>query len=108
MNESGRFVKRLVERYKIPLDDLLIIHDDLDVSLGEFKLQKGRGTAGHKGVESVISALGDNNFWRLRIGIDRPPEGTEPEDYVLSKFSPEELEKIAKIIADVRSTLQKI
>lgn len=108
MNESGKFVKRLMDRYKIPLDDLLIIHDDLDILLGEFKLQKGRGAAGHKGVQSIIDVLGNNNFWRLRIGIGRPPEGMEPEDYVLGKFSPEELEKIVNIIPDVRSTIQKI
>lgn len=108
MNESGRFVKKLVDRYKIPLDDLLIIHDDLDVPLDEFRLQKDRGAAGHKGTESVIEALQSNNFWRLRIGIGRPPPDVNPEDYVLSKFSPGEQEKIAKIIPNVRSSIQKI
>lgn len=108
MNESGKFVKRLVNKHKLPLDELLIIHDDLDVALGEFKLQKCRGAAGHKGVESVIIALGSKDFWRLRVGIGDSPLGIEPEDYVLGKFSPAEMEKIVKIIPNVRSAIQKI
>ncbi len=98
MNESGEFVKKLVDRHKIPLDDLLIIHDDLDIPLGDFRLQKGRGAAGHKGVESVIEVLGANDFWRLRIGIGRPPVGMEPEEYVLERFKEKELKEIETVI----------
>lgn len=101
MNQSGKFVKKLVQRYEIPLDDLLIMHDDLDVALGEFKMQKDRGAAGHKGVESIIASLESKDFWRLRIGIGRPPERVEAEEYVLENFDDEELEEIEGLIPEI-------
>lgn len=69
MNESGRFVNAALKKYRLKPEELLIIHDDSDIELGKYKLSFGRGSAGHKGIQSIISALGDKNFWRLRIGI---------------------------------------
>ena len=118
MNESGKEIAQLVVRYQLSVADLLIVHDDMDVPLGEFRLQKGRGTAGHKGVQSVIDALGTNDFWRLRFGIGRPssarglcrktirlekskPEGFKnAEEFVLGEFSPGELERIRRAFAE--------
>ncbi len=69
MNQSGNFVKTALKKYKIKPDEILIIHDDSDIELGKYKISFGRGSAGHRGVQSVIEALGTKNFWRLRIGI---------------------------------------
>lgn len=114
MNQSGEIVKKLVGHYKIPLDDLLIIHDDLDIPLGDFRLQKGRGAAGHKGVESIVNALGGNGFWRLRIGIGRPQINEKckmkneklTEEYVLEEFINEELKSIKSLISKIVNTIK--
>lgn len=87
MNESGRAVSALMKKERIPLDHLLIVHDDKDFVLGSIKLQKGRGAAGHRGVQSVIGETGSKVFWRLRLGIGDPPEGTPTDAYVLQPFT---------------------
>lgn len=69
MNESGGFVRTMLKKYNVKPENSLIVHDDSDIALGQFKLNFGRGSAGHKGVESVIKALETRNFWRLRIGV---------------------------------------
>ena len=69
MNESGGFVKKALKQHGAKPEELLVAHDDSDIELGKFKLSFGRGSAGHKGVESTIKVLGTKNFWRLRIGI---------------------------------------
>lgn len=100
MNSSGKAVKRGVEKRGIDLDNLLVIHDDLDIELGKYKLQKGRGTAGHNGVQSVIDSLGSKDFWRLRIGIGRPPANADPTEYVLEDFTKNELRILGGLIED--------
>ena len=77
-----------------------MVHDDLDLSLGAFKLQHGRGTAGHRGVKSVVDALGSCEFWRLRVGIGRPPEGVAVGDYVLGRFDLDERKIIDELVQD--------
>jgi PTH1 family peptidyl-tRNA hydrolase len=89
MNQSGKAVRPAVRRYKIPIADILIVHDDLDLSLGTIRLRKRGGSGGHKGMESVIASLGTRDIARLRIGIGRPKRGS-PEEYVLQDFSLEE------------------
>ena len=89
MNLSGQAVGPLVRWYHIPLSSLLVIHDDLDLMPGRIRLRERGGAAGHKGMLSIIAALGTECFPRLRIGIGRPTRG-EPEDYVLSDFSLDE------------------
>lgn len=90
MNLSGEAVNPLAHRYEISLVDLLVIHDDLDLPLGVIRLRQRGGAGGHKGVLSIIEALGSQDFPRLRVGIGRPPAGQDPVDYVLSDFAPEE------------------
>jgi len=89
MNQSGGVVKPVTSRYKIRLGDLLLIYDDLDLPLGKIRIRASGGSAGHRGMESVISSLGSDGMARLRIGIGRP-SGDPPEEYVLQDFSPEE------------------
>lgn len=89
MNLSGQAVRPLLRWYHVKLTDLLVIYDDLDLSLGKIRLRPHGGSGGHKGMQSIIEALGTQAFARLRIGIGRPAYG-EPQDYVLSDFTPEE------------------
>ncbi len=89
MNLSGSAAKGLVRFYKVPLENVLVIHDDLDLPFGVLRLRPGGGSGGHKGVASVIESLRSQAFPRLRVGIGRPPGNMDPADYVLQDF-PEE------------------
>lgn len=107
MNQSGVLVKGLVDEYRVNLNNLLVVHDDLDIPLGEFKLQKGSGAAGHKGVESVVKELSSKDFWRLRVGIGRFPEGMEAEEYVLREFTPVEFETLNQALPKMIEGIRK-
>lgn len=108
MNNSGKAVAALVRLSfrlsfrKLSLTkELIVVHDDIDIPLGEVKISKGRGSAGHKGVESIIQALGTKNFTRVRIGIQ--PQRGKPknvESFVLKKFAPNEKLLIKKAIQE--------
>ncbi len=87
MNLSGQAVRKAVQWYKLALDRVLIIHDDMDLPLGVIRLRQGGSAAGHRGVESVIRELGSDRFVRLRIGIGRPAVKDEGRSYVLSPFT---------------------
>ena len=98
MNESGKAVKSLVAFYKITRPGLVVIHDDIDLPLGEIKIVKNRGAAGHKGAQSIIGELGTKNFIRFRIGIKPKPYTLTLktlDKFVLQKFNKEE-EKVLK------------
>lgn len=99
MNDSGRAVRKVVNFYKCSPKNLLVVHDDVDLEFGQIKLQFARGSAGHKGVESVIEALESVEFNRVRIGIGRPPSAAGPietDDWVLQDFS--QTEKIQTLV----------
>lgn len=105
MNDSGRAVKAALKYFstkiKIKLQEILIIHDDSDIELGKYKLSFARGSAGHRGVQSIIKALGSDRFWRLRIGIRKMNLRKKAGDFVLKKISPADrrvLEKIFRAI----------
>jgi PTH1 family peptidyl-tRNA hydrolase len=109
MNNNGESVSRLVARYKIGLSDLIVIHDDLDLPTGKIRLRQGRGSGGHKGIESIIAHLGKGNFYRVRVGIGRPDiaddsnidKGQAVIDYVLSGFTRQEKKIIDGVIPEV-------
>jgi len=92
MNNSGMAIKSIVDYYKIPNENIFIIHDDIDLLLGEIKVQKNRSSAGHKGVQSIINALGTKDFIRVRLGIKSIDQKTiiDTEKFVLQKFSKDE------------------
>ncbi len=92
MNASGIAVQKVVDYYDIALEDILIIHDDLDIPLGKYKLKTNSSSGGHNGIKSIISALNSENFSRLKVGISKSDE--EVIDYVLGKFSKEEKKKL--------------
>jgi peptidyl-tRNA hydrolase, PTH1 family len=90
MNVSGISVQKIASFYKISPENIYLIHDDLDLPVGEWRLQFDRGSAGHNGVKSTIENLGTQAFWRIRIGIGHPLENIPVEDYVLKPFTSEE------------------
>jgi len=85
MNNSGRSVSALARFYKIPLEQILVAHDDLDLDPGVIRLKKGGGHGGHNGLRDIISAMGGNNFHRVRIGIGHPGHRDAVTDFVLSR-----------------------
>jgi PTH1 family peptidyl-tRNA hydrolase len=87
MNLSGQAVGSLVRFYKIPLNRLMVVYDEVDLPLGNLRLRPGGGSAGHKGMASIIERLATQDFPRLRIGVGRPPGRKEASDYVLQDFS---------------------
>jgi PTH1 family peptidyl-tRNA hydrolase len=90
MNESGQAVVPLAHFYKVPIERLLIVYDDLDLQPGTLRLRPGGGSGGHKGMRSIIEHLGAQDFTRLRIGIGRPPGRMDPAAYVLQDFTTDE------------------
>ena len=108
MNLTGQAVKKLVNFYQINSSNLLFVHDDLDLVFGEIKISKKQGPAGHHGVESIVRALGTNNFWRARIGIGRPGESRDPgriADFVLERFSQREKKVLELVIEEAAKQL---
>jgi PTH1 family peptidyl-tRNA hydrolase len=111
VNLSGNPVACLVRKHNIPLSDLLIIYDDLDLPLGKIRLRQNGSSGGHKGMNSIISALGSEDFPRIRVGIGRPQaeEQSINEDaivnYVLSDFSPQEEATIKPVIVKVAEAI---
>lgn len=93
MNLSGISVKKVIDYYKIPIDNILIIHDDLDLPLGKYKIKFNSSSGGHNGIKSLITELNTQNFCRLKIGISHD-KNIPTADYVTSNFSPTELEEI--------------
>lgn len=92
MNDSGVAVKKLVDAYKIDTEELYVIHDDLDIALGEYKIQMAKGPKVHNGIKSIEEELGTNKFGRIRIGIENRDPNNRPkgEDYVLEDFTADE------------------
>ncbi|WP_051711006.1 aminoacyl-tRNA hydrolase [Streptomyces sp. NRRL S-350] len=91
INLSGRPVAGLLRRYGVPVERLVVAQDDLDFPFGSARLKRGGGPGGHNGVRSVGEALGTRDFIRLRFGVGRPPKGQSVGDFVLAKFSDDEL-----------------
>lgn len=98
MNLSGQAVAPLVRFYKVPLENLLVAYDDVDLPFGVLRLRPSGGSGGQKGMQSIISTLGTEEFPRLRVGIDRPPGRMEASDYVLQDFSKDQAEALAEIL----------
>lgn len=98
MNLSGQSVQGLVRFYKIPQENLMVAHDDLDLPFCVLRLRPGGGSAGQKGIASIIQQLGTPDFARMRLGIDRPPGRMEAAAYVLQAFTQKEAQEVAELL----------
>ncbi len=118
MNHSGRAVKHLTTNYQLLTTSLIIIHDDLDIPLGKFRIDLGRGPKLHNGITSIEQNLKTNNFWRVRIGVDNRPAYFETsvgsadrlipgESYVLKNFHPEEKIILDELFPKIFARIQK-
>lgn len=107
MNASGEALRRLSEVRAISPQDLVVVHDDMDLPFGRIRVKRKGKSAGHHGVESIQHFLGTIEFGRVRVGIGRPPEGVDPVDYVLSGFS-EPAEDVGAVINRAADAVQAI
>jgi peptidyl-tRNA hydrolase, PTH1 family len=99
MNLSGDSISPLLNFYKIPLDHLIVVHDELDLPFGRLQIKLKGGDGGHNGVGSLIEKLGSDEFIRVRVGIGRSPiAGMDPADWVLQKFSKDEQERLPEVL----------
>lgn len=97
MNKSGDALVKMAHYYKIMAEEILVIHDELDFDFAVVRLKKGGGHAGHNGLRDIIQKLGSRDFYRLRVGIGRPPAGWKVADYVLSVLSPDEQAEMERL-----------
>ncbi len=112
MNDSGSFVLSQYTKYNIPYTSLYVIHDDLDIRLGEFKIQFGKGPKGHNGILDIEKKLGTSEFWRVRVGVDnrvqRIGDSVQGERYVLEDFVVDEKVILNKVIKEICRKLETL
>ena len=109
MNNSGSAVKALLKKYTLAPNNLVVVHDDIDITIGSYKYARNRGSAGHKGVQSIIDVLGTKDFWRIRIGIQ--PESGKPKNtntFVLANLTKEEQPILSDLTTEVIPKIYQI
>ena len=99
MNLSGPAVKALLKSTRSSPENLVVIYDELDLPFGRIRVRQKGSAAGHRGVMSIMETLAGAPFYRVRVGIGRPPQGVEPADFVLQPFSPDEVEQLDAVVA---------
>lgn len=97
MNLSGEAVRKFYDYFDLEIEDILVVYDDLDTKTSNFRLRQTGSSGGHNGIKSIISHLGTDKFYRLKIGIDRPKNGMKVTDYVLGRFSKEEMDEMLNV-----------
>ena len=105
MNRSGPPVQRIASYFRISFGDILVIQDDIDLKFGRIKIQQKGGHGGHKGIRSIMDAIGGNEFARIRIGIGRPDTGRNVTGHVLGGFSRDETQAMDRIITTAREAV---
>ena len=108
MNRSGPPLQKLAAYFKIPSKDLMVIHDDIDLAFGRLKIKEKGGHGGHKGLKSIINAVGEDEFVRLRVGVGRSDTGRGVTDHVLGPFSDDEARVLDTILDQARNAVVKI
>lgn len=110
MNLSGEAINALIKKYNLKSQDLYVIHDDIDLPFGHIKVRFGGGSAGHKGVESIIDSIGTDSFLRIRVGIGQPEkvQSSSVEDYVLENFSSHETGEVKHVTKEAIKIIKLI
>jgi len=106
MNRSGEAVRKVSDFFHLAVEDLIVIHDDLDLSFGRLRFKQRGGDGGHQGVRSIIDSMGGNDFLRLKVGIGRPPVGMDPADYVLEVFNKAEQSELDQILSQAAEAVR--
>jgi PTH1 family peptidyl-tRNA hydrolase len=107
MNESGRAVRAVLDYYKVGPEDLLVVHDDIDLEFGRLRLQVAGGSGGHNGIRSLEEALGTKEFSRLKVGVGRPPGSMDPARYVLHPFTVSERPEADLMVEDAADVVER-
>jgi PTH1 family peptidyl-tRNA hydrolase len=108
MNESGGPVAGLLSFYKVPVENLIVIHDELDIPFAEVRLKLGGGEGGHNGLRSITKSVGTRDYLRVRVGIGRPPGRMDSADYVLHDFSSTERSEVPLLISDAADAIERL
>ena len=106
MNRSGEAVKKAANYFHFKMEDLVVVHDDLDLPFGRLRFKQKGGDGGHQGVRSIVETMGGKNFLRLRVGIGRPPQGVDPAEYVLEAFDKTEQSHLEEILSQAAESLR--
>lgn len=107
VNESGRAVKSLLSYFKAATADLLVVHDDIDLAFGRLRVQEDGGNGGHNGIRSIEASLGTRGFWRLKIGVGRPPGNQDPAEFVLRRFSKTDRAEADLLVQDAADVVER-
>ncbi|HEY7316151.1 MAG TPA: aminoacyl-tRNA hydrolase [Candidatus Binatia bacterium] len=99
MNQSGESVTALLGHFRSTPEDLIVIHDDLDLPLGRIRIRPNGGAGGHRGVLSIMESLAGGNFYRVRVGIGRPRDGVDAIDFVLEEFALPEVDQLKELLS---------
>ncbi len=108
MNSSGESVREIIDWYKIPLENIIIVYDDIDLPLGKIRIRPGGSAGTHNGMRSVIYQIQSDNFPRVRIGVGRPPEGWELVDYVLGRFNEDDRKIVSESVKKASEAVASI
>ncbi len=108
MNRSGEAVTSLFRYLPVSGEDLVVIHDDLDLPFGRIRIRTKGSAGGHRGILSILQALGNESFFRIRIGIGRPPGGVDPTGFVLSPFTEEEQPLVEQVVSRAAQSVQSL
>ncbi len=108
MNESGGPVAGLMSFYKVPVENLIVIHDELDIPFSDVRLKLGGGEGGHNGLRSITKSVGTRDYLRVRVGIGRPPGRMDAADYVLHDFSGSERSEVPLLVSDAADALERL
>jgi PTH1 family peptidyl-tRNA hydrolase len=108
MNESGGAVSTLAKFYKVPPERVVAVHDELDIPFGALRTKLGGGDNGHNGLRSLRASLGTGDFYRVRVGIGRPPGRQDPSDFVLSNYSPAERKELEMNVVEAADAVESL
>ena len=108
MNESGSPVRGLLDYHHLPVEDLVVVHDELDLPFATVRLKRGGGEGGHNGLRSISRSTGTKDYLRVRVGIGRPPGRQDPADYVLKDFSGVERKELDLLVSEAADALESL
>ena len=108
MNESGGPVRGLLDWSKVPVADLVVVHDELDIPFGAVRLKRGGGEGGHNGLRSISRSTGSKDYLRVRVGIGRPPGRQDPADFVLRDFSATERKELDLLLVEAADAVESL